>query len=160
MLAQLLNVHRRTIERRIAALLRENIVSKPVCRFPRFFVPPDHILVYCLAEIKRSMGKIQDAIRKDSSIPLALETSMGRYNLLLFKVFRNVEEHFQWEERYDSQFPGCIGAMKKIFLSPHMTASIDQQKVSLSIIKRRKESLRSEGVMEPPRAPGLQYQQI
>jgi hypothetical protein len=72
---------------------------------------------------------------------MALETSMGRYNLLLFKVYYSVEDHFQWEERYDKRFPGNIGAMKKIVLSPQMTASIDQQKVSLNIIRQKKKWL-------------------
>jgi hypothetical protein len=37
--------------------------------------------------------------------------------------------------------------MKKIYLSPQMTASIDQQKVSLNIIKQRKEALDGKGPM-------------
>jgi hypothetical protein len=148
MLAQELNVHRKTIERRLSLLLKGNIISKPVCRFPRFFVPPDHILVYCLIEIKKNRDKIIKVIKTDPHIPLALETSMGRYNLLLFKVFVNVEEHFKWEERYDKRFPDSIGALKKIILSPQMTASIDQQKVSLSIIKNKKEIVHGRKLME------------
>ena len=66
---------------------------------------------------------------------------MGRYNLLLFGVFSSVEEHFAWEANFESRFPGCIGAMKKIYLSPKMTASIDQQKVSLGIIRNRQANL-------------------
>jgi hypothetical protein len=73
---------------------------------------------------------------------------MGRYNLLLFKVFFSVEDHFHWEERYDRRFPDSIGAMKKIVLSPHMTASIDQQKVSLNIIRQRKEWLHGKELIE------------
>jgi predicted transcriptional regulator len=148
MLAQDLDVHRKTIERRISLLLKKNIISKPVCRFPLFFVPPDHILVYCLVEIKKSRDNIIKVIKTDPNIPLALETSMGRYNLLLFKVFSNVEEHFKWEERYDSRFPDSLGAMKKIILSPQMTASIDQQKVSLSIIRNKKEIVHGRELME------------
>ena len=146
-LAQKLNVHRRTIERRIADLVRAGVVSNPACRFPKFFVPPDHILVYILVEIKRSMDKIIKAVKSDPSIPLALETNIGRYNLLLFGAFINVEDHFRWEEQYENRFPDCIGAMKKIYLSPQMTASIDQQKVSLNIIKQRKEALDGKGPM-------------
>ena len=47
-------------------------------------------------------------------------------------------EPFDW---YEKRFPECIGAMKKIYLSPQMTASIDQQKVSLNIIRQRKAAL-------------------
>jgi len=148
LLAQKLKVHRKTIERRIEDLVNAGIVSRPACRFPKFFVPPDHILVYYLVEIKKSLDKIIKAIKADSNIPLALEASIGRYNLLLFGSFFNVEDHFKWEEIYDKRFPDCIGAMKKIYLSPQMTASIDQQKVSLNIIKQRKEQLYGKGLVE------------
>ncbi len=141
LLAKDLNVHRRTIERRISVLRQQNIVSQPVCRFPIFFVPPDQILVYYLMEVKKSKDRIEKAILLDPHISLAIEAGIGRYNLLLFGVFFNVEDHFRWEERYDDKFKDCIGAMKKIYLSPKMTVPIDQQKVSLGIIKDRKEAL-------------------
>jgi DNA-binding Lrp family transcriptional regulator len=147
-LAQKLKVHRRTIERRISELLKENIVLNPVCRFPKFFVPPEQILVYYLVEIKKAKDKILNAIKSDAHVPLAMESNMGRYNLLLFGVFFNVEDHFRWEEGYEKRFPECFGAMKKIYLSPTMTASIDQQYVSLCIIKNRKESLRGKALIE------------
>ena len=141
MLAESLNVHRITIERRVKALVGENVVTKPACRFPRFFVPQNYFLVYCLMEIKKSWNKIINAIQVDPCIPLALEANIRRYNLLLFKTFRTVEDLFQWEQAYWHRFPDSFGAVRKIILSPEMTASIDQQKVSLNIIKRRKELL-------------------
>ena len=152
MLAQKLDVHRKTIERRVSDLLKAGIVTKPACRFPKFFVPPDHILVYYLVEVKKSWDKVIKAIKIDPSIPLAMEANVGRYNLLLFGSFLNVEDHFNWEESYDTRFPECIGAMKKIYLSPRMTASIDQQKVSLRIIKSRKEQLYGKGLAETVRS--------
>lgn len=148
MLAQELDVHRKTIERRISVLLREEIVEAPVCRFPNFFVPPNHVLVCSLFEIKKSQDKLIKAINNDPRIPLAIEANIGEYNMLLFKVFLNLEEHFQWEAEYDSRFPGSIGSMKKIFLSPQMTVSIDQQKVSLGIIRRRRELLHGRELIE------------
>jgi len=154
MLAQKLNVHRKTIERRISDMMNAGIVTKPACRFPKFFVPPDHILVYYLVEVKKSMEKIVKAIKTDPSIPLALEANIGRYNLLLFGAFFNVEDHFRWEETYDTRFPECIGAMKKIYLSPTMTASIDQQKVSLNIIRNRRKQLHGKGLADTVRTVG------
>ncbi|MEM4729085.1 MAG: hypothetical protein QXH42_04910 [Thermoplasmata archaeon] len=142
LLAQKLGVHRRTIERRIKEMLEARIIGPPVCRFPKFFVPPDYILVYYLMEVRKSMDKLLNAIKTDPSIPIALLANIGRYNLLLFGCYANVEEHFRWEELYDSRFPGAIGAMKKLILLPKMMANIDQQKVSLGIIRRRKEMLR------------------
>ena len=141
LLAQKLDVHRKTIERRIKALALAGIVGKPACRFPRFFVPPDQILVYYLMEVKRSKDKILKAIQNDNHIPLAYEAGIGRYNFLLFGVFPSVEDHFQWEEKYDYRFKDSVGAMKKIYLSPKMATQIDQQKVSLGIIKKKMKEL-------------------
>ena len=154
LLAHKLDVHRKTIERRVAELLRAGIVHRPACRFPKFFVPPGHMLVYYLVEVKRSLDKVIEAIRADPNIPLALETNIGRYNLLLFGSFFNVEDHFGWEELYDRRFPQSIGAMKKIYLSPQMTASIDQQKVSLNIIKQHKEALSGREIPDAVRSDG------
>lgn len=148
LLSEKMGVHRKTIERRISSLLKEKIVLNPVCRFPKFLVPPNYILVYCLIEVKKSMDKILKAIEIDHHIPLALESGTGRYNLLLFGTFFTVEEHFEWEEEYDRRFPGCFGAMKKIYLSPDMTYSIDQQKVSLNIIKCKKEEVYGKALMD------------
>lgn len=148
LLSEKMGIHRKTIERHISNLLKEKIVLKPVCRFPKFLVPPNCILVYCLIEVKKSRDKILKAIELDHHIPLALEVGTGRYNLLLFETFFTVEEHFEWEEEYDQRFPGCFGAIKKIYLSPDMTYSIDQQKVSLNIIKHKKEELYGKGLME------------
>ena len=153
MLAERLDVHRKTIERRISALLKENIVSEPVCRFPKFFVPPSKILVYFLVEIKKSMQKVINTIKSDPCIPFALKASIGRYNLLMFGAFFNVEEYFKWEERYDQRFPDTIGAMKIIYLSPKMTASIDQQKVSLDIINKRKQYLHGRKLIDTIKGP-------
>lgn len=148
MLSQNLNVHRITIERRIQALLKEKIITKPVSRFPNFFVPHNYILVYALLEIKKSWDKIINALKLDHSIPLAFEANIRRYNLLLFKVFFTVEEQLRWEQKLDERFPGSVGAMRKLILAPEMATSIDQQKVSLNIIKKRKELLHGRELMD------------
>ena len=148
MLSQNLNVHRITIERRIQALLKEKVITTPVCRFPNFFVPHNYILVYALMEIKKSWEKIINAIKSDKSIPMAFEANIRRYNLLLFKVFYTVEEQLRWEKNLDERFPDCVGAMRKLILAPEMAASIDQQKVSLNIIKKRKELLHGKELMD------------
>ncbi len=146
MLAQKLDVHRKTIERRLRSLKEAGIISDPVCRFPNFFVPPDQILVYYLMEVKRTKSKILKAIENDDHIPMAWEAGIGRYNFLLFGVFPSVEDHFDWEDKYDHRFKECIGAMKKIYLSPRMATHIDQQKISHGIIKnlKRKNEKRSD----------------
>lgn len=147
LLSDKLGVNRKTIERRIADLQREKILGKPVCRFPKLFAPSNQILIFCLMEIKKSLGKVINAIKLDPYVPLAIDANIGRYKLLLFKTFFNFEEEFEWEANYDKRFPGCIGGIKKIFLLPSMAASIDQQKVSLGIIREKIEALHGRELM-------------
>ncbi|MDD3491896.1 MAG: hypothetical protein PHZ19_00170 [Candidatus Thermoplasmatota archaeon] len=147
-IANKIGVNRKTVERRIGALLQEKIVLDPLCRFPRFFAPSNQVLVYYLVEIKKSRDKIIESVVADPHIPFAVEESTGRYSLLLFEVFFNVEEHLEWEELYNKRFPDSLGAMKNIYLSPKMTAAVNQQKIALDIINNKKKLLRGGELME------------
>jgi len=139
LLAGKLNTHRRTIERRIEKLMEEGIISRPLCRFPKFFVPPDYVLVFCFVRLNKCKERIYDHIKNHCSIPIAYRGHTGRYNLLYFGTFASVEDHFKWEEKLHELFPDeCFGAMKKTYLSPRLTAAIDQQKVCLGVIRERK----------------------
>jgi DNA-binding Lrp family transcriptional regulator len=136
-LAERLNIHRKTVERRICALLKENIITPPVCRFPRFVVPPDYTLVISLVELKKQHEQVEKAWQNDPHIPLVLRASTGRYTHLLFSSFYLIKDHIAWEEKYNQEFSGCIGAIKNTYLSPSMMFSIDHQFVALEIIKHR-----------------------
>ncbi len=140
-LAKKLNVHRKTIERRIAILLKEKIVGYPTCRFPKFIVPPDYILVFSLLELKKQNDSILKIMHDDPHIPLIIKAGTGRYNVFLASNFYKIRNHLKWQEDYDQRFPDSFGAIKNIYLSPGMTFSIDQQYVSLMIIKNRKKRL-------------------
>lgn len=152
MLGETLNVHRRTVETRMSQLLKEKIILNHVCRFPNFFAPPNHVLVYSLLEIKSEKSKILKAIDSDPHIPVAFVVGAGRYNILVLGAFSSVEEHFEWEEEYDNKFPGCLGATKKVYLFPKYAYPVDQQKVSLSIIKQKKEELHGSKLIERMKA--------
>jgi hypothetical protein len=141
LLSSALDVHRKTIERRINALMNDGVISKPSCMFPEWLVPPDHILVHYLVEVRRAKSNLIKDVIKDPHIPLALHAHTGGYNLLLFGVFPNVEDHFLWEEVYDRKFPGCMGRVKKIYLSPKMITSMDIKKVSQGIIMKYRKKL-------------------
>lgn len=143
-LAEKHGIHRKTIERRISKLLEGKIVLLPVCRFPRFLVPPDYTLVLSLVEIRKNPNKIISALQADPHIPIILPASSGRYTHLLFSSFYRIKEHLEWEENLDLRFPDCIGAIWNKYLSPSMMFSIAQQFVSLEIIKRRLENIRKE----------------
>jgi len=132
-------LHRKTVEKRIDALLREGLISNPVCRFPNFFVPPNYVLTYSLFEIKKSKEKVMSEIRKDPHIPIALKIIYGKYNILLFGNHNSIGDHLRWEEGYRLRFPNSFGSAQITYLSPEMTISFDQQIVSLSIIRDRLE---------------------
>lgn len=130
-------LHRKTVEKRIEAFLKEGLISKPMCRFPNFFVPPNYILTYSLYEIKDSKEKVMDEIRKDPQAPIAIKIIHERYNLLLFGNYRSIGDHLKWEEGYRKRFPNSFGSASITYLSPEMTISFDQQIVALSIFRDR-----------------------
>jgi len=136
-LAEQLGVHRKTIEKRINIFLSEKIVLPPACHVPRFLVPSDYMLVLSLKEIKKNANSILRAWNSDLHVPLILRASVGRYTHLIFSSFYRVRDHLKWEEEYDQRFPDCIGAVNNKYLSPSMMFSIDQQFVSLELIKHK-----------------------
>ena len=136
-LAKKLNVHRRTIERRIDNLRKAGIIRRPVCFFPRVIVPPEYVLVKSLFQIKKQQESVLKILKNDSHITWIIKavTGKGGYNLVLFSSFYRIEDHLAWQEQLDQRFPGCIGAIKDTYLSPKMTFSIDPEYVSSCIIK-------------------------
>ncbi len=138
-LAKKLNIHRKTIERRINALLKEGIISRPVCRFPLLIVPPEYILVKSLFQIKKQHDKILKSLKSDPHVTWMIKAILGRggYNLVVFSTFYKVEDHLEWQEKLDQQFPSCIGAVKNTYLSPTMAFSFSPGYVSIRIIKNR-----------------------
>jgi hypothetical protein len=142
LLCQKTGLHRKTVEKRIGALLKEGLVSEPMCRFPNFFVPPNYVMTYSLFDIKDSKDKVIQEIRKDPHVPIAIRIIHERYNLLLFGNHRSISDHLRWEEGYRKRFPDSFGSANITYLSPEMTISFDQQIVSLSIFKDRLERSR------------------
>ncbi len=136
-LAEQLGVHRKTIENRINIFLSEKVVLPPVCRFPRFLVPPDYMLVLSLKEIKKNASSVLRTWNSDLHVPIILRASVGRYTHLIFSTFYRVRDHLKWEEEYDQRFPDCIGAVNNKYLSPSMMFSIAEQFVSLELINHK-----------------------
>jgi len=147
-LAEKLGVHRKTIERRINLLLTDKIILKPNCRFPRFMVPPDYMLILSLVEIKKYCEKIIKAWNSDPHVPIIMKASAGRYTHLIFSSFYRIRDHLKWEEDYDQRFSECLGAVKNKYLSPSMTFSIDQQFVSSEIIKIKLDKIRGKKLVD------------
>jgi len=138
-LSKKLDVHRRTIERRINTLHKAGIINRPVCRFPRVICPPEYILVKTLFQIKKQYDQILKTLKSDPHITWMIKAVTGRggYNLVVFSAFYKIEDHLKWQEELDQRFPNCIGAITDTYLSPAMTFSIDPEYVSKCIIKNK-----------------------
>ncbi|MGQ9514905.1 MAG: hypothetical protein ACUVTL_07660 [Thermoproteota archaeon] len=134
LLSKELGIHRRTIMKRISKLKASGLILDPVCRFPSFFVPPNFLLVLSMVEIKTSRERIMRDLAQDPHVTLAYRISEGRFNTLLFESHLSIEDYLIWEKSYTDRHAGCFGSAKVNYLSPRMTISIDQQKVSLGII--------------------------
>lgn len=148
-------LHRKTVDKRINILLREGLISNPVCRFPNFFVPPHYVLTYSLFEIKKSKDKVINEIRKDPHVPIALKIIHGKYNILLFGNHGSISDHLRWEESYRRKFPNSFGSANITYLSPEMTISFNQQIVSLSIIRDRLTICKGKGLRKTVQTIGL-----
>lgn len=130
-------LHRKTIEKRIAALKEDGLLGDPVSRFPDFFVPPNYLLTYVLVQFKNLDERVLNEIIIDTNIPIAIQTIHGKFNLLLFGNHSSLNDHLRWEEKYRTMFPDNFGAAHITYLSPEMTINSNQQSVSLSYIRSK-----------------------
>lgn len=135
-LSKKLGVHRSTIRRRISKMREEGLIHSPLCRFPLLFTPSNFLLVFSMLEVKEPHKFISD-MQKDPHVSLAYNISEGRYNMLLFESHADIESYLRWESSYETKYPECFGSIKNNYLSPRMTITIDQQKVSLGIIAEK-----------------------
>ncbi|MGY5858814.1 MAG: hypothetical protein RTU63_05555 [Candidatus Thorarchaeota archaeon] len=147
-LAKSLDVHRKTIQRRLDMLLEEKIVSPPACRFPRIWTPPDYFLVISLHEIRKNKDRISKLLVEDPHVTLMFRASVGRYNLLTFNCFYRMNDYLAWQEEYDQRFPETFGAVKNFYLSPAMTFAINQHYVSQEYLNTQKAKLRGRDLMD------------
>ena len=148
LLAKELNVHRRTVQRRIEMFLNEKIITQAVCRFPRIWVPPEYFFVISLIEIRKNKESIVRTLKQDPHVPFMIKTFTGRYNLLLFTISYRMKDHLRWQEEYDQRFVDSIGAIKNTYLTPEMTFSIAQEYVSLVFLQEKLKRLQAKSVMK------------
>ena len=137
MLCEKTGLHRKTIEKRIDAMQRGGLLGVPLCRFPNFFVPPNYLLTYILVQFKQLDERVLNEIIIDTSIPIAIQTIHGKFNMLLFGNHTGLDEHLRWEENYRTMFPDSFGSAQITYLSPEMTINFNQQIVSLCYIRSK-----------------------
>ncbi len=135
-LANKLGTNRKKIGRRIEKLLKDNIVAPARCYFPDLLAPPKYNMIISMIELKSNRSEIKKFILADNNIPRALESSIGRYNILLFSAFPAIDEFFEWGDRLINKFPESIGAMSNTILSSRTMHTINAQKVSLGLIEK------------------------
>ena len=145
-LANKLGTNRKKIDRRITKLLKDNIISPARCYFPDLLTPPKYNMIISMIELKSNRNEIKKFIIADNNIPRALESSIGRYNVLIFSAFPAIDEFFEWGDRLIARFPECIGAMSNTILSSRSTQTINAQKVSLGLIEKKLLDLRRQKV--------------
>jgi len=147
-LGNILNVHRRTVKRRIEKLINQRILANPVCCFPRVWVPPEYSLVFSLVEVKRNYDLLQRTFKNDPHIPILFRATVDKFNIALFGIFYKMEDFLEWAEEYDQRFPGCIGAVRNTFLSPKMTFSIAHNYITLTYIQNKIDRLHGKALVE------------
>lgn len=143
-----LGLHRKTIKRRIDQLINAKLISKPVCRFPAIWSPPEHFQVISLFEIKRRKETVVKALKMDPHVTVMIKTNSGRFNMVLFLAFYKMEDHLAWQEEYDQRFPNCLGAIRNTYLSPAMTFSITQQYIYSLYLKTELQKQRGESIRD------------
>jgi hypothetical protein len=141
-LSNKIGIHRSTVRRRILKMQEEGLIHRSLCRFPLFFTPSNFLLIFSMLEVRQPQQFLRD-VANDPHVSLAYKISEGRYNMLLFESHMSIEDYLRWERNYEEKYPGCFGSIKNSYLSPRMTISIDQQKISLGLIKNRLRRIRA-----------------
>jgi len=137
MLCEKTGLHRKTIEKRIEAMQKDGLLGIPLCRFPNFFVPPNYLLTYILVQFKQLDERVLNEVIIDTSIPIAIQTIYGKFNMILFGNHTGLDEHLRGEGNYRNMFPDSFGSAQITYLSPEMTINFNQQIVSLSYIRSK-----------------------
>ncbi|NVM27193.1 MAG: Lrp/AsnC family transcriptional regulator [Candidatus Helarchaeota archaeon] len=138
-LSKQLKSHRKTIENRIKKLLNNQIIVRPRCQFPQFFLSSNLLLVLSLIDLRQLKSNVIDELKQDFHIPIMFKVSIGKYNCLLFSVHESIDTFLKWNIRYREEFPNLFGIEKIHYLSPVMTRHVDLQKVALGVIRRKLE---------------------
>jgi hypothetical protein len=157
-LSEKIGIHRKTVTRRVAQLIKEQWILEPTCRFPDLLCPPNYVLVYARADIIKAQDRIRQALQADPHVSIALRVSVGGYNAIIFSAHPDISEHMNWEKELSKRFPGCVGRMDVSYLSPRNKITIDQQYVSLCILDSKLARLRGRKFREIGKASALARQ--
>ncbi|NHI92520.1 MAG: hypothetical protein EAX96_08445 [Candidatus Lokiarchaeota archaeon] len=127
-----LNVHRKTIEKRIQKMIESGLISKPKCYFKNYFAPTGYYLVCSFIEIAENEEEFLEKIKNDNHVPIVFRTSTEKYNILKFSVHNSMDHHLKWNEQYRKEF---FKAQKVNYLSENSIIFIDGEKIWNNILE-------------------------
>jgi len=149
-LSKKLNVHRKTIQRRIDLYLRDDIVGTPKCMFPRIWSPPLYFTVLSLLQIKRckQRNRIVKSLTIDPHVAFITKINSRNYDFAMLSNFYKIADHLEWVESYNTRFQNCVGAIKNTYLSPSMAFSIDYNYVTNIFLENQLKRIRGKEYLE------------
>lgn len=149
-LAKKLNIHRKTVERRIELYLKNQIIGTPRCHFPRIWSPPGYFTVLSLVQIKRykQKNRVLQGFIADPHVAFITKINTGKYDLAILSNFFKIAQNLEWLEDYNIRYQDCIGAIKNTYLSPSMAFSIDFEYVTNIFLENQLNRLRGKKFIE------------
>lgn len=129
--------NRKKVQRRISTLISDRVIDEPKCYFPDLLTPPKYNLILTMFELKSKKPQVKKDLLKNNHIPRALESSIGRYNILTFSAFPTIDDFFEWADALANRYHDSIGAMSNIILSSKTPHTINPQKVSIGFIENK-----------------------
>lgn len=154
-LSKVLNVHRKTIQRRIELYLKDNIIGNPRCIFPRIWSPLSYFTVLALLQIKRCKQRtrvIQSLIR-DPHVTFITKINTRNYDFAMLSNFHTIASHLEWFESFNIRFQNCIGAIKNTYISPSMAFSIDYNYVTRLFLEKQLQKIKGKELIESMNFP-------
>jgi len=136
-LSKKLDMHRKTVTRRLNRMLRDKTLEHPRCQFPHLLMPPGFNMVVTRIGLRSRREEFRRALVEDSNVPRAYDAITGPHNFVAFTAFRRIDDFFDWGEKLNDRFPGEITAMTNSVLSSRKIHTTRQQKISLGLVERK-----------------------
>lgn len=98
-----LEVHYKTVKKRIEKLLKERIIAKPQCYFPNLFSPPGRLLVVTMIETRISpeFGKY---LKRDPHVVAFAKINKDQYTHLIISSHNSIATFTEWSENARAMF--------------------------------------------------------
>ena len=122
-----LEVHRKTIEKRIQKMIENGLIIKPRCFFKNYFAPTGYYIVCSLIEIEENEDEFLKQIQEDHHVPIVFRTSTEKYNIVKFSAHTSMDGHLRWNQDNRKKF--FIKAQKVNYLSENSIIFVNGEKI-------------------------------